>query len=67
MTPEKPDGICRNGGCPRLATVVIRIPLLGEKAVCYHCQQALQPWFDGPAYRQTPKSGQTVSPFPGAA
>lgn len=65
---ENVDGKCRNGGCPRLATVTISIPMLGVRDVCYHCQQALEPYFWGDLDRRaTPRSGQTLSTFPGAA
>lgn len=41
----KRPGQCRNGGCERLATIVVVIPGLGERALCYHCHQALSGLF----------------------
>lgn len=41
----KASGTCRNGGCQRLATVVVIIPGLGERALCWHCHQAIRPLF----------------------
>jgi hypothetical protein len=32
---------CQNGGCERLATIVVTIFGLGDKHLCYHCHQAL--------------------------
>jgi hypothetical protein len=34
-------GVCQNGGCERLATVVVVIWGLGNRNLCYHCHQAL--------------------------
>jgi hypothetical protein len=34
-------GVCQNGGCERLATVVVVIYGLGNRQLCYHCEQAL--------------------------
>lgn len=41
----KRPGQCRNGGCERLATIVVTIPGLGDRALCWHCHQALNPMF----------------------
>jgi hypothetical protein len=60
----KTPGTCTNPSCRRLATLTFR-----GKAYCWYCARALDVLGALPdlAYRQTPKSGQTVSPFPGAA
>ena len=34
-------GKCRNPGCQRLATVVVHMPMVGDRELCYHCYQAL--------------------------
>lgn len=37
----KRPGQCRNGGCERLATIVVVIPGSGERALCHFCHQAI--------------------------
>lgn len=41
----KRPGTCKNGGCERLATIVVVIPGLGERHLCHFCHQALTPLF----------------------
>jgi hypothetical protein len=35
------SGMCRNPGCVRLATRVVFMPGVGEREMCYLCEQAL--------------------------
>lgn len=54
------NGRCRMPGrpCPRLATIVVRIPLVGDRDLCYHCWQALVGLgMDGKPVRGTTTSG----------
>lgn len=35
------SGRCTHGGCERLATLVVRIPPIGERAMCAVCYRNL--------------------------
>lgn len=62
------NGQCQNGGCQRLATVLITIPMLGERHVCHICCEALQGLgFIKVRDPLAPKPAVTVVQFPGAA
>lgn len=56
MTPSAPSGTCENGGCPRFATVVMEIPLLGTRHVCYFCNQALESLYGTPRDEATKRA-----------